>query len=202
MAVLQSWPAAHVVVPATQRASDSLHVSTPLHVTPSEQLRAEPPVHCALALHVVPMVQNKPFAHAWPVRAVHALDEVAGVQTWHGFAGLIVPVAKHTPPITQPEHVATQPFEAGLQIVPPVHVVAPGTHRSVVSLHVSVPLQAMPSSQKFVTIPAHRPPEHVSFVVQNIPSSQCAPSAGLNAVAERAGSQISHAFDGLAVIGA
>jgi hypothetical protein len=174
----------------------------PLHITPSEQLRAEPPVHCALALHVVPIVQNRPLVHAMPVRGVHAVVDVAVAHVWHWFIGFVVPAAKHTPPITQPPHVATQLFDDGLQIVPPVHVVAPATHRLVVSLQVSTPLHATPSSQKFVRMPEHRPPEHVSFVVQNMPSSQCAPSAGLNAVTERAGSQISQTFDGLAVIGA
>lgn len=75
-----------VVTPAVQRPIASLHVSTPLHITPSEQLRGAAPVHAALALHVSPSVQKSPSSHAMPVRADHAFG-VAARQTWHWFVG-------------------------------------------------------------------------------------------------------------------
>jgi hypothetical protein len=57
VAVLQSCPLAHVVVPATQRAIVTSHVSSPLHATPSEQLRAAP-TQIALAVQASPTEQK------------------------------------------------------------------------------------------------------------------------------------------------
>jgi hypothetical protein len=73
--------------------------------------------------------------------------------------------------------------------MPVVHVTTPATQLAVTSLQVSAPLHATPSSQKPVAAPAQRPPEHASLTVQNIPSSQTAPSFALKEVVERTTSQ-------------
>jgi len=84
------------------------------------------------------------------------------------------------------------------QTWPEPHVEVPAAHAWVDSLHVSAPLHAIPSSQ-LRGVPVHALEWHVSPLVQNIPSSQLAPSFGLNAVRERAVSHTSHAFDGFGI---
>lgn len=104
------------------------------------------------------------------------------------------------PPITQPLHAVTQAFELGLHTSPAPHVVVPGEQLSVASLHVSVPLHVTASAQKLVAeLPAQRPPEQLSAVVQKSPSSQLAPSFALKAARDRAVSQTSQGFAGLRV---
>jgi hypothetical protein len=72
----------------------------------------------------------------------------------------------------------------------------------VLSLHVSVPVQATPSLQLRAVPVQTAAALHVSMAVQKRPSSQEAPVFGLNAVAERAGSQTWHGLLGLVVLGA
>ena len=76
-------------------------------------------------------------------------------------------------------------------------VLAPGAQLSVASSHVSVPLHATASAQKFrAALPAQTPPEQTSPVVQNAPSSQLAPSFGLHALREVPTAQTSHGLIG------
>ena len=89
-AASQTWPAPHVLVPASQRSVDSLQDSLPLQDTPSSQLRAVPPAQTAAAEQASPTVQKSPSSHAAPVLADHAEVDALGSQTWHPFAGLVV----------------------------------------------------------------------------------------------------------------
>ena len=173
-----------------------MHDSAPLQLTPSPQPRAEP-AHTALASHTSDTVQKRPSSQLAPALAVHAVADVAGAHTWHCCAGLRVPAAKQTPPITQPSHAVTHASALGSQSCPAAQVVAPATQRSVASLQVSAPLQPTPSPQKSAELPAHRPPPQTSPRVQKRPSSQLAPSFVLHAARDRATSQISHSLAGL-----
>ena len=163
----QVWPAGQVGTPGSQRSAASLQVSAPLHATPSLQLRAEPPLQVAPAVHVSPLVQYAPSSHEAPVRAVHALVELAGWQTWHWFVGLIAPEAWHAPEITQPlQVIAHMPLPTS-QVWPAGQVGVPVSQRSADSLHVSVPLQATPSAHERGV-----PPVHAAAAVQVSPTVQ------------------------------
>lgn len=91
------------------------------------------------------------------------------------------------PPITQPEHVATQVSVVVLQIVPPVHVVVPATQRFSASSQLSTPLHAMLSEQ-LRAAPTHVAlAVHASRAVQNSPSLQLMPVRVVQFVADVAG---------------
>ncbi len=86
--VLQTSVPPQVVVPATQVSPDSLHVSVPVHATPSEQFRAVP--EHARAEQRSPSVQKRPSSQVAPSFALHTVG-VAVRQTSHGFMGLTWP---------------------------------------------------------------------------------------------------------------
>jgi hypothetical protein len=105
-------------------------------------------------------------------------------------------------PITHPLHVVRHAFAAVSQTWPARHVVVPGSHWSVVSLHVSVPLQLTASAQ-FRDAPLHTAAaEQRSPTVQKRPSSQVVPVAGDHALVDVAGVQTRHWFAGLRVAAA
>jgi hypothetical protein len=87
--VLQTRPPVHVEEPAAQRSAASSHDSTPLQATPSLQERDAPPPHVAIAVQVSLVVQNWPSSQTAPVFAVHAVVDVAGVQTSQMFDGFV-----------------------------------------------------------------------------------------------------------------
>lgn len=87
--VLQSSVPAHVDAPATHAFVVSLHVSAPLHATPSEQLRATPAQ--TRALHTSPSVQNAPSSQRAPSFALQPTRDVATVHTSHAFVGFTCP---------------------------------------------------------------------------------------------------------------
>ena len=90
---LQTCPAAHVDVPGSQRSADSLQVSVPLQATASAQARGTPPPQTAPAEQVSPTVQYRESSQAPAVRGDQPARVSAGVQLWHWFIGLLVPVA-------------------------------------------------------------------------------------------------------------
>lgn len=181
VAGLHSVPPAHVDVPAAHAPVASLHVSVPLHAMPSEHTRGV--ARHTVPMHVSPVVQKRPSSQLDPSFGVNVVVDTAGAHTSHWFDGLRCPAPKHDPPITHPVHVATHMSVARSQICPAAHVGSAATHIFVVSLHVSAPLHATPSSHR--AGPAvHVPPVHTSSRVQKIPSSQLPPSFGLNAVVD------------------
>lgn len=192
--VLQTSVAAHVDVPAAHESAVSSQVSVPLHATPSEQMRAVPLQ--APARQVSPSVQNAPSSQRAPALSLQEVRDEATVQTWQAFVGFTCPAPKQLPPITQPLQVATQVSVVGSQSAPPLHVVVPAAQALVASLHVSAPLQAMPSPQ-LRAVPPQVVPVQRSPSVQNAPSSHVAPSFVLHAEREDAVAQTSHWFIGL-----
>lgn len=96
----------------------------------------------------------------------------------------------------QPEHVVTHALLATSQTWLALHVVVPATQRSRASSQVSTPLHATPSPHVRGE-PAHARAEHTSLSVQNIPSSQLAPSFALHAVRVVVARHTSHEFVGL-----
>ena len=95
----------------------------------------------------------------------------------------------------QPLHVETHVSLVGSHSRPDGHATVPATHASRDSSHVSLPLHATPSLHARAD-PPHVEPVHVSPAVQNIPSSQLAPSFALNDIRFRVGSHTRHEFDG------
>ena len=72
--------------------------------------------------------------------------------------------------MTQPAQVMMHVSVGVLQVWPAGHVVVPASQRSVLSLHVSTPVQKTPSLQLRV-VPVQTADElHVSMAVQNSPS--------------------------------
>ena len=110
-----------------------------------------------------------------------------------------MPAAKHTPPITQPLHVATQVSLLVLQIVPLVHVVVPGAQRAPAASHVSTPLHATPSEQLRAVPLQVAAAVQVSFTTQNEPVLQLIPVRGVHAVVEAAVLHVWHWLAGLVV---
>jgi len=133
------------------------------------------------------------------VRAVHAVVELAGSQVWHPLLGLIAPEARQTPEMTQPLHVIAHMPVPVSQVWPAGHVGVPVSQRSVPSLHVSLPLHPIPSSQ--VRDPPPRqtaPAEQLSVIVQYSPSSHGEPvGTGVQLVVEVSGRHAWHWLPGL-----
>lgn len=71
-----------------------------MHDSESPQSRGVPPPHVP-AVHVSPVVQYMPSSHD-PVRGDHAVMLIAGLHSWQGFDGFVVPDATHIPLIVQP----------------------------------------------------------------------------------------------------
>jgi len=95
----------------------------------------------------------------------------------------------------QPVHVVTHALLATSQTCVDVHVVVPALQRSFASSQLSVPLQLTPSPH-VRGVPAHARAVHTSESVQNMPSSQLAPSLALHAVGAVV-RHTSHGFVGL-----
>jgi hypothetical protein len=97
--------------------------------------------------------------------------------------------------MAQPEHTATQsPLSASHSSLSP-QVGVPARQALTVLLHVSTPLQAIPSSQ-LRAAPVQTPAAQTSSKVQNFPSSQLTPSFALNAMCDASGSQNEQGFPG------
>jgi hypothetical protein len=90
----------HVGVPATHACIDSLHVSSPSHAMPSEQLRAVP--WQAVPVQLSPVVQYMPSSQAAPEFGDQSVADTDMWQTSHWFAGLRIPFGMHAPRIMQP----------------------------------------------------------------------------------------------------
>jgi hypothetical protein len=175
------------------------------------------------ALHASPDVHALPSLHAVPSGALdQVLVDVDGTQAWHGFAGLMVPVATRTPPMKHPG-----PQLPPVHTSPPPHIVPSGSTGCVqvpVPLQVSdvhglpssgqgAPLAAstmvqppLPSHVEEISqlvgahvygVPAQVPAVHTSFDVHALPSLQLVPSLRfVQPVVEVDGTQAWHAFDG------
>jgi len=198
--VLQIWPAPQVEVPRSQRSAASVHVSVPLHATPSLHTRAMPPTQAAIDEQVSPVVQYSPSSQLAPVSGVHAVLDVAVSHVSHRLEGLMALAAWQTPAMMQPLQVITQALLAVSQICPAGQVGLPASQRSVVSLQLSVPSQVTPSSQlRAAPVPHTASAEQVSPVVQYWPSSQTAPVRAVHAPLELAVLQIWQGLTGLKV---
>jgi len=196
--VLQICPAPQVELARLQRSAASLHVSAPLHATPSLHTRAVPPRQTASDEQVSPVVQYKPSSQCAPVSGVHAVVDVAMSHVSQKLAGLMASAAWQTPPMMQPLHVITQALLAASQICPAAQVGVPESQRSLVSLQVSVPSHVTPSSQlRAVPVPHTASAEQVSPVVQYSVSSHTAPVRAVHAVFELAVLHIWHGLSGL-----
>src|SRR5690349_21419477 len=127
-------PITHPVVAGFMHASADSSQKSAVHESMSPQPRGLPE-HAPAPLQVSPVVQNCPSLHDAPAAVVdHAVCVMLGSHSRHAFIGLVLPAARHTPPITHP-------LEIGLSQRSPPSLQLSEVHASPSSQSRAVPRQ-------------------------------------------------------------